>query len=118
MPLSIVTTQTVAALSELTGSEIDVRRFRPNLLIEASSGEAFSEDAWVGCVLRVGGIRIRVDKRDKRCVVVNIDPVTTSREPAILRAIATERQTCLGVYGSAVQPGSIAVGDSVYLDSW
>jgi uncharacterized protein len=115
-PLSVITTQTVASLGTLTGVELDVRRFRPNLLIEASGEEAFPEDAWVGCVLRIGGLRMRVDRRDKRCVVVNIDPVTLNRNPAILRAIARERGVCLGVYGSTTQPGRVVVGDPVTID--
>lgn len=115
MPLSCITTQTVASLSALAGSELDVLRFRPNLLIEAASEESFPEDRWVGCVLRIGGMRMRVDGRDKRCLVVNLDPVTTRRNPAVLRAIAKERQVCLGVYGSTVQPGRIAVGDPVIM---
>ena len=55
MPLSLVSTQTLAALGELVGRELDPLRFRPNLLIEAS--EPFEEEAWVGAVLRVGGMR-------------------------------------------------------------
>ena len=39
MPLSVITTQTVAGLSALVDADLDVLRFRPNLLIEAS-GEA------------------------------------------------------------------------------
>jgi len=68
-------------------------------------------------VLRIGAMRMRVDKRDGRCVVVTIDPVTTERDPAILRAIARDRQGCLGVYGSTVEPGRVAVGDAVVIDS-
>lgn len=113
MPLSLITSQTVAGLAALTGSDLDVLRFRPNVLIEATSDDAFPEDAWVGCVLRVGGMRLRIDGRDKRCAVVNIDPTTTLRNPAILRGITRERQSCLGVYGSTVQPGRIAVDDPV-----
>ena len=37
--------------------------------------------------------------------MVNIDPTTTERDPAILRAIAAERDSCLGVYGTTVRPG-------------
>lgn len=114
-PLSVITTQTVASLGTLTGVELDVQRFRPNLLIEASGQDAFPEDAWVGCELRIGGLRMRVDRRDKRCVMVNIDPVTLNRNPAILRAIARERDACLGVYGSTTQPGRVAVGDPVII---
>ncbi|MEA2436520.1 MAG: uncharacterized protein QOF65_1076 [Thermoleophilaceae bacterium] len=112
-PLSLMTTQTVSALGSLVGEELDPRRFRPNLLVEGE--EPFAEDSWVGSVLQIGGIRMRVDLRDERCVVVNVDPATSQRDPAILKAIAREREACLGVYGSTVTPGRIAVGDPVLL---
>lgn len=116
MPLSLVTTQAVAGLGALVRRELDVRRFRPNLLIEATGADASPEERWVGSVLRIGGARMRVDQRDERCVVVNVDPVTAERDPAILRAIAGERDACLGVYGSTVEPGRVAVGDPVVLE--
>jgi uncharacterized protein YcbX len=113
-PLSLTTTQTVAALGSLLGAELDPLRFRPNLLVEAE--EPYAEDSWVGSVLQIGAARLRVDLRDERCVVVNVDPTTSRRDPAILRTIARERDACLGVYGSTVTPGRIAVGDSVLVD--
>ncbi|MGH8140687.1 MAG: hypothetical protein ACREVV_21160 [Steroidobacteraceae bacterium] len=58
---------------------------------------------------------MRVDKRDSRCVVITIDPVTTERNTAILRAVARDRQGSLGVYGSTVEPGRVAVNDLVLL---
>ncbi len=112
-PLSLITTQTIDRLGEMVGARLDVERFRPNILIEAAGETPFAEDSWVGCVLRIGGVRLRVDKRDGRCVVITIDPGTTERDPAILRTVARERQGCLGVYGSTVEPGRIAVNDPV-----
>lgn len=112
-PLSLITTQTIVRLGEMAGAPLDVQRFRPNLVVEAADEAPFAEDGWVGCVLRIGGLRMRVDKRDGRCVVITIDPVTTERNPAILRAVASDRQGCLGVYGSTVEPGRVAVGDPV-----
>ena len=117
MPLSLITTQTVAELGSLVGAELDAQRFRPNLLVEAADGSPFREDAWVGRVLSIGGMRMRVDERDERCVVVTVDPVTGERDPAILRAIAREREGCVGVYGSTVQPGRVAVGDAVAVEA-
>ena len=117
MPLSLITAQTVAGLGALVDADLDVHRFRPNLLVEGTDDSAFPEDAWVGAVLRIGGMRMRVDQRDERCVMVNIDPVSAQRDPAILRAIARERQACLGVYGSTVQPGRVAVGDPVAIET-
>ena len=115
MPLSLLTTQALAGLGRLTGTGLSAGRFRPNLLVDAG-GCDFPEDAWVGRVLRIGGLRMRVDKPDQRCVIVTIDPVTLRRDPAILRTIARERDTRFGVYGSTVAPGLVAVGDPVALE--
>jgi uncharacterized protein YcbX len=67
-------------------------------------------------VLRIGGMRMRVDQRDERCVIVNIDPLTTERNHTVLRTLAREREACVGVYGSTVEPGRVAVGDPVVLE--
>lgn len=116
-PLSLITTQTIAHLGEMVEAQLDIQRFRPNILVEADDEAPFAEDGWVGCVLRIGGLRLRVDKRDGRCVVITIDPETTERNPAVLRAVAQDRQGCLGVYGSTVEPGLVAVNDPVLIES-
>jgi uncharacterized protein YcbX len=115
-PLSLITTQTIAALDEMVGARLAVQRFRPNILVEAAGGAPFPEDGWVGRVLRAGGARMRIDKRDGRCAVITIDPETTERQPEVLRVVARDRDGCLGVYGSTVEPGSLRVGDSVLID--
>lgn len=116
-PLSLITTQTISRLGETVETELDVQRFRPNLLIEAGDDVLFPEDGWVGFVLRIGSLRMRVDKRDGRCAVITIDPSTAERRPEILRAVVRERQGCLGVYGTTVDPGKVAIADDVVLES-
>jgi uncharacterized protein len=116
-PLSLITTQTISRLREAVGVPLDVGRFRPNILVEAADEAPFPEDDWVGCVLHIGGVHMRVDKRDGRCLVITIDPVTTERNPAVLRAVARDRQGCLGVYGTTVEPGRIAMNDPVLVES-
>jgi len=127
MPLSLLTTQALAALGRLAGTgrtagarrpagvTLAAERFRPNILVDAP-GRDFPEDDWVGRILRIGGLRMRIDQRDNRCVMVTIDPVTLRRNPAVLRAIARERGNQFGVYGSTVAPGRLAVGDPVELE--
>ena len=112
MPLSLITTRSIAELGALVGSELVPQRFRPNLLVESDE----REDAWVGRVLRIGGMAMRVDQRDDRCVIITIDPVTHERDPAVLRTVARERSNCIGVYGSTVQEGRVAVDDEVVLN--
>jgi uncharacterized protein YcbX len=115
MPLSLLSTQTLTALGRLVGSDVVAGRFRPNLVVDVP-GHDFPEDSWVGRTLRVGGIRMRVDKRDSRCVMITIDPVTLGKNPAILRTVARDRDNCVGVYGSVVEPGRVTVGDPVVLE--
>lgn len=117
MPLSLITTRTITGIGGLIGNPVDIQRFRPNLLVEATGDQPFPEDAWVGCVLRIGSLRMRVDQRNERCAVVNVDPATGKRNPAVLRAIAREREARLGVYGSTVEPGHVSVGDPVIVES-
>jgi uncharacterized protein YcbX len=87
-------------------------------LVEAADEAEMPEDGWLGCVLRIGGMRMRIDKRDSRCMVITIDPETSERNPAILRTVARDRQGCLGVYGSTVEPGRVALDDHVFIESF
>jgi uncharacterized protein len=120
-PLSLISTQAVAALGQLAEAQIAALRFRPNLVIEATEeaierAGAFPEDSWIGATLQIGEMAMRIDQRDSRCVMVNVDPVTTEKNPAVLRAIAAHRQARLGVYGSVVREGKVAVGDVVTIE--
>lgn len=113
MPLSLITTRAIAELEGLVGFGLDPQRFRPNLLVEADE----REDAWLGRVLRIGGMAMRVDERDDRCVIVNIDPVSRARDASVLKTLARQRSGCIGVYGSTVDRGRVAVGDAVLSES-
>ena len=116
-PLSLITTQSIARLGEMTGASLDVQRFRPNIVVQASDEIPFAEDTWVGCILRIGGFQMRVDKRDGRCAVITIDPISTERNTAVLRAVTQDRQGCIGIYGSTVEPGRVALNDRVSIEA-
>src|SRR4051812_20639409 len=59
-PLSLISLGTIG--------ELDPRRFRMNLVLDAP--EPFAEDAWIGHTLRIGGLRLRVDRPDSRCTII------------------------------------------------
>lgn len=67
-------------------------------------------------IARLGDARMRVDKRDGRCVVITIDPETGVRTPSILKAVRTERQGSLGVYGTTTAPGNVVLSDPVVIE--
>ncbi len=116
MPLSLVSSRTLESISALADIRVDPRRFRPNVVIDSFVDAEYPEDGWVGAVARIGSMRMRIDRRDKRCVMVNVDPETATKNPAVLRAIAQERDACLGVYGTTVEPGLIKVGDPIVIE--
>jgi uncharacterized protein YcbX len=115
-PLSLVSTRTLADLGDLAGRDLDVRRFRPNLLVAPVVDTPYPEDSWVGRGLRVGALRMRVDQRDQRCVMINVDPVTAERDPVVLQTVAQHRDVCVGVYGATVTPATVRLGDEVVLE--
>ena len=116
-PLSLITTQTISQLSKEVGFSLDAQRFRPNFLVETFDQAAFPEDSWLGYTLRIGSMRMRVDNRDSRCIAITIDPETSERNPVVLRTVAKQRQGCLGVYGTPVKPGCIALNDEVFIEA-
>lgn len=114
-PVGLISRQSVAALSRRVGTDLDPYRFRANLVVDVPGGDEFPEDAWVGRSLRIGSAVVRIDERDPRCALVNINPATLERESDVLRAIAQERDLCLGVYGSVATRGIVRRGDPIRL---
>jgi uncharacterized protein YcbX len=112
-PLSLISTTTVAAIGSIVGVPTDERRFRPNFVVKPHEDIPFAEDGWVEKEVTIGEFTMRVDKRDKRCVMINVDPDASTRDPAFLRAVAQHRDACLGVYGTVVRPGTVKIGDPV-----
>src|SRR5258708_31871000 len=74
MPVSLITTSTVSALCALAQVPRNELRFRPNFVIAPTSGAPYAEDEWVGRSLRIGDTSVRIDRRDGRCAIVNVDP--------------------------------------------
>ena len=85
-PVSLIGTATVAHLCRSIDQPVDARRFRPNLVVETD--EPFVENSWTGRTLRIGDAALRIDRLDKRCVMINVDPETGRSEPSMLRLVA------------------------------
>lgn len=117
--VSVISAATVDEIARLCGREPDVRRFRPNIFVEPSSGAPFHEDAWVGRTLVFGeredAAAIAVTQRDLRCSMINLDPDTGASDPRMLKAVGRVNQTFAGVYCSVVRTGTITAGDRVRL---
>lgn len=110
-PLHLVTTASLRWLAErLPGSQVDRRRFRPNVVVEAAGAERV-EDAWVGRRFSVGEAVIRVVERTERCVMVTNAQSELDKDPDVLRAVTELNDACLGVLATVEEPGVVRVGD-------
>ena len=117
--ISVISLGTVHSIERESGREVDLRRFRPNMVIETDSAEPFEEDKWVGRTLMFGagnsGAALRVTMRDKRCVIVNLDPHTAEQDSEVLKTVVRMNENCAGVYGTVVRAGELRVGQVVTL---
>ena len=116
-PLLLLTRQALRWLaSRLGAAEVDVARFRPNLLLDAVAGDAVSrvEDTWVGREIEVGSARLLVRERAERCVMVSMAQpgLAIEGDERVLRVIARESDACFGVYAEVLNPGRVRVGDT------
>ncbi len=100
---------TIAAFGLEAGIDMDRRRFRANLYLDALEPE--QEVSWVGRKIRAGSAVLEVVKRCERCAVITRDPDTTLASPELLRLLTQTSDTCLGVYCRVVTPGTVAIGD-------
>ncbi|WP_420642634.1 MOSC domain-containing protein [Candidatus Leptofilum sp.] len=117
--ISVMSTATVSALAEAIGVSVTPIRFRQNIIIKPFDEQPFVEERWLDSSLVFGnqadGLRIRLNRRIQRCVMINIDPETSEKEPAVLKTVAQTRQNCAGVHSSTERPGMVRVGDVVKL---
>jgi uncharacterized protein YcbX len=119
--ISVIASDTVSEIARLAGQSLDVRRFRPNVLVRLVRSIPFQEEEWLGGVLSFGegdgAAAIAVTMRDVRCSIVNLDPDSASSAPEVLKAVVRVNQNCAGIYGTVTRTGRLAVGQSIFLDA-
>ncbi len=117
--VSLLTLATSHKITTDSGEAPDIRRFRPNIVIDTQQSEPFTEDQWVGKTVIFGDTAdspaVQVTLRDQRCVMVNLHPETAQSDPAVLKTVVRLNQNCAGVYGTVIRLGELAVGQPVYL---
>jgi uncharacterized protein YcbX len=119
--ISVIASDTVREIGRLAGRSLDIRRFRPNVVVRLLRSVPFQEDEWVGSVLSFGksddhdAATIAVTMRDIRCSMVNLDPDTASPAPEVMKAVVREHQNTAGIYGTVTRTGRLAVGQAIFL---
>jgi uncharacterized protein YcbX len=116
-PLHILTTASLAHCKQLLPSaDWDLRRFRPNMVIDTLSPfNGLAEQAWLGKKLRIGSIEIDCNDTAIRCGAITREQQNLPFDKTLLRTIVKETDQNLGIYGDIMGEGQIQAGDSVFL---
>jgi MOSC domain-containing protein len=119
MPVSVITTATAAHLARRSTKAGDLRRYRPNIVLDVASGLDADETDWIDGALVFGDgaapPRLRINSRIVRCAVIALDPDTASKDAAVMRRVVEDFDNLVGVYCAVEARGTIAVGDRVRL---
>jgi uncharacterized protein len=114
-PVHLLTTANLAHLSsERNDLQWDVRRFRPNLVIDAPPSGL--RGAGPGDRVQVGDVEIVIEKDCKRCVMTTRpQPGNLERQLDILRHVSKNHDNVVGLRAGVVRVGTVHVGDVVRL---
>ncbi|HEY3833490.1 MAG TPA: MOSC N-terminal beta barrel domain-containing protein [Acidimicrobiia bacterium] len=115
----IVASSTLAHLASARPDlDWDVRRFRPNIVVETDpESEPFVEASWVGREIAVGEARVRVDQETVRCAMpLRAQPGGLERQAEMFHAMDAAHANHVGVYCTVVQPGIVPIGGRVTFD--
>jgi uncharacterized protein YcbX len=90
----------------------DVRRFRPNVLVDID-GMDWLEDSWCGRTVQIGAVAISPVARCERCTMVTRPQRGLDRDLDIFKVLARHHSSTFGMWSAVAASGTIAVGDAV-----
>lgn len=112
-PLLLIGQGSLNDLNRRLEQPVEMRRFRPNLVIEGA--EPFAEDTWRN--IRVGEVEFSLVKACVRCAIPTVDPETGELGKEPTRTLATYRRRGSEIFFGwnlvAATPGTLRVGDPV-----
>jgi uncharacterized protein YcbX len=113
-PLHLVTAATLRQLNAwYSASDWDVRRFRPNLVIETEPGlEGLLEQDWIDKRLSIAGVAVACIGTTPRCGAITRAQDVLRCDKGMLRTIAQQADQTVGAYCTMSAPGVVSVDDA------
>jgi uncharacterized protein YcbX len=113
MPLLVLTSASLRTAEALHAEGTwEVRRFRPNLLIDTDA-DGWVEDGWCGRTLRIGSAVISPRQPCVRCTMVTRRQPELDRDLAVYQTLARHHGGTFGAWTAVDTPGIVQVGDTV-----
>ena len=115
-PLLVLTTASLQFGASLyPAGNWDVRRFRPNVLVDIDR-VGWTEDSWCGRTVHIGDVELVPQQACVRCTMVTRPQPGLERDIDVYRTVARHHNGNLGVWTAVQTPGSIRVGDAVVIE--
>jgi hypothetical protein len=117
LPLLVLTTASLrAGAAHYPSGDWQLRRFRPNLVLDLSS-EGWVEDTWCRrATLRIGDVALQPQEPCMRCTMVTREQPGVGEDRDIFRTLARHHRGHFGAWTSVITGGTVEVGDPVLLD--
>ncbi len=117
-PLLVLTTASLRIAAALhPEGDWNVRRFRPNLVVDVA-GNGWFEDGWcAGSTLRIGTVELRPQEPCIRCTMVTRPQPGLDADPGIFRTLARHHRGHFGAWTAVATAGPVRVADEVRIDA-
>ncbi len=110
-PVHVLTTSSLRTMAD-HGGDFDVRRFRPNIVVDTND-DGLVEQHWIGGRLQAGDVTIGIEIPTIRCSVPLREQPGLGADPEVVRTLSRHGERCFGVYADVLVGGTLRVGDEV-----
>lgn len=111
-PISITNIESVKALDEKLGTNLDPLRFRGNFTI--SGLPAWEEFSWMGKRIQIGDCILDVHRPIDRCPTPGVNPETGERDVEVTPGLQEHfGHIYCGMYANVVKGGEVSSGDQI-----
>lgn len=112
--ISLINLASIEALESQVLKPLNPLRFRANVYFR--TGTPWEELGWVGKEVKLGSAIGKVVLKTRRCVAVNVNPITGDRDISVTQALVKNYQHMdMGVYVEIIRGGRVELGDEVTL---
>ena len=110
--LSLISQATLDDLSQSAQQPIDIRRFRPNILLDGLS--AWQEFELIGKTFQFGQAQIKITARIGRCNNIEVNPDTALQDLPLLSILKqSQGHIQTGVLAEVLEPGTVQIGSEL-----
>jgi uncharacterized protein len=126
--LHLLTTSSIAAMQRhYPEGRFEVRRFRPNIMVDTAGSEGFIENDWVGKTVKIGdSLRLQITDPCPRCVMPTLAQGDLPQDNGIFKngiahnkplvPFAGKELPSVGVYARVLTPGWVTRGDTLSIE--